>query len=147
MERYEDYEKLVKEQEKRNKKFLKEFKNWLDNKGLGEKTKRKHLDNMEFYLNDYLNYYEATKMEDGINMAYSFLNDWFIRKCLYASKTSIMENAASIKKFYKCMSELGYVKETDYEELAKEINDNVDEFYASLIEINDYEGEEWEAFF
>ena len=147
MEKYEDYEKSVKEQEKRNKKFLKEFKNWLDNKGLGEKTKRKHLDNMEFYLNDYLNYYEATKMEDGINMAYSFLNDWFIRKCLYASKTSIMENAASIKKFYKCMSELGYVKETDYEELAKEINDNMDEFYASLIEINDYEGEEWEAFF
>lgn len=53
---------------------------------------------MELYLNEYLTYYGVTKMEDSgyeINM---FLGDFFIRKCLWSSVSSIKENASSIKK-------------------------------------------------
>lgn len=142
-----DYEKELEKNNKRNEKFINEFELWLKDKKISPKTIRKHLSNIDLYLNDYLNYYEVTKMEDGINMAYTFLNDWFIRKCLYASKTSIMENAASIKKFYKCMSEKTYVSIEDYKNLCNKINDNMDGFLASLIDIDEYEGGEWEEFF
>ena len=143
----EDWEKKLEENRKRNEKFIKEFETWLNQKGLVKKTIKKHLNNIDLYINDYLNYYEITKMEKGVSKAYMFLNDWFIRKCLYATKTSISENAASIKKFYKCMCELGYISNEDYEFLDASIRDNMDKFYASLIEFDDYDGEEWEAFF
>ncbi len=67
-------------------------------------------------------------MEDGIFDVYSFLNDWFIRKCLWVSKSLIKENSSSIKKFYQCMSEKEYVKVEDYKLLCKKIKDNMKEF-------------------
>ena len=63
---------------------------------------------------------------------YSFLNGWFIEKCMWASKTSIRETAASIKKFYECMSEFGYVKYEDYKDMCFIIKDNMDEFLSTL---------------
>lgn len=128
----EDYEVKVNENEKRNEKFINEFKLWLKEKGLVEKTIKKHISNITFYLNEYLNYYDIKSMEEGISLAYDFLNEWFIRKCLWASKSSIKENASSIKKFYQCMSEKGYVKEEDYKELCRDIKFGMDEFLDTL---------------
>lgn len=147
MEDYKIREKKIDDNYKRNKKFILEFEKWLKNKKLSPKTIRKHLSNIDIYINDYLNYYEITKMEDGISEAYMFLNDWFIRKCAFASITSITENAASIKKFYNCMCELGYISKDDYSFLNKSISDNMDIFYDSYNETYEYEGEEWEEFF
>lgn len=128
----DNYEVELEKNEKRNKKYVNEFQDWLKAKNLSEKTIKKHISNISFYLNDYMNYYEVTKMEDGINMAYNFLNDWFIRKCLFATKTSLQEFASSIKKFYKCMSELNYVSKDNYNILEDEIKENMDEFLMSL---------------
>ena len=125
-------EENLKENKKRNKKFIKEFDEWLTNKGLSNKTIENHVGNAHFYINDYLNYYEITKMEDGMNEVYSFLNGWFIDKCLWATKNSLKEMSASIKKFYECMSELGYISFEDYKEMCSEIKDNMDEFLSSL---------------
>ena len=138
----EDYEVELEKNIKRNKKFINEFEKWLIAQKLGNKTIRKHLNNIDLFINDYVNYYEVTKMEDGISSAYSFLNDWFIRKCAWSSVTSIKETAASIKKFYQCMSEKGYVSSEDYKFLCRMIKDNMDNFIDSFME---YE-EEWEEF-
>lgn len=137
-----DYEVELEKNIKRNKKFINEFEKWLIVQKLGNKTIRKHLNNIDLFINDYVNYYEVTKMEDGISSAYSFLNDWFIRKCAWSSVTSIKETAASIKKFYQCMSEKGYVSSEDYRFLCRMIKDNMDNFIDSFME---YE-EEWEEF-
>ena len=72
---------------------------WLSEKGLVKKTIKKHLSNIDLYLNSFLNYYEVETMEVGINRIDSFLGDWFVRKCMWSSKNSIKENSASIKKF------------------------------------------------
>ena len=125
-------ERKLEKNKKRNEVYIQEFEFWLKEKDLVPKTIQKHIDNIELYLNDYLNYYEITKMEEGIFEVYSFLNDWFIRKCLWASKSSIKENASTIKKFYQCMSEKGYVKVDDYKLLCEEIKDNMSEFLDSL---------------
>ena len=146
MEDYELYELNLKKNNKRNEKFLKIFENWLKDQKLVNKTIKKHLNNIDLYINDYLNYYEVTPMEDGVSMVYSFLSDWFIRKCMWSSVASIKETAASIKKFYQCMSEKNYIKNEDYKFLCQEIKNNMDIFIDSFIEYDQYEGEEWEEF-
>lgn len=132
-----DYELKIEQNRKRNEKFIKEFESWLTQKDLVKKTIRKHLNNVSLYINDYLNYYDVEKMEDGIYSIYGFLDGWFIEKCLWSSRNSLKETASSIKKFYQCMSELGYVTVDDYKKLCREIKDNMDEFLAQMDAFDD----------
>lgn len=67
-------------------------------------------------------------MEDGINCIHSFLDGWFIEKCLWVSKNSLKETATSIKMFYQCMSENNYVSQEDYKSLCSFIKENMEEF-------------------
>ena len=127
-----DYDKKVEENRKRNEKYIKEFEMWLKEKCLVDKTIRKHLNNVDLYINDYLNYYDITKVEDGISSVHSFLDGWFIEKCLWASKNSLKETAASIKKFYQYMSENNYVSVVDYKDMCIFIKDSMDEFLETL---------------
>ena len=118
----------MKEIQEENKKYLDEFWDWLKNKGLKENTIRSHVSNADLYINDYLNYYDITKVEDGMSSVHSFLDGWFIEKCLWASKNSLKETAASIKKFYQFMSENNYVNVDDYIDMCSFIKENMDEF-------------------
>lgn len=133
----------IEEKVKRNKKFLEEFKSWLKNKGLAEKTINSHVDNAELYIDDYLVYYEGATAEEGVGLVFMFLNDWFIRKCMWSSASSIKSTASSIKKFYQFMCENGYVEKSDYNKLCNEIKENMDTFIDSL---NEYENEDYEDF-
>ena len=62
-----DYEKKIDENIKRNKKYINGFEKWLNEKGLVNKTIKKHISNAELFINDYLSYYDITKAEDGLN--------------------------------------------------------------------------------
>lgn len=128
----EEYEQKVEQNQKRNKKYIKEFTEWLNEKGLSKKTIRKHLDNVKLYINEYLNYYDVIKVEDGIEEVDDFLEGWFIEKCLFATKTSLKETTASLKKFYQYMSEYNYVKKEDYKQLCSIIKDNMDIYLEQL---------------
>ena len=128
----EEYEQKVEQNQKRNKKYIKEFTEWLNEKGLSKKTIRKHLDNVKLYINEYLNYYDVIKVEDGIEEVDDFLEGWFIEKCLFATKTSLKETAASLKNFYQYMSEYNYVKKEDYKQLCSIIKDNMDIYLEQL---------------
>ena len=125
-------EKKIKENQKRNKKFMKEFEEWLKEKSLSDKTIKKHLSNVDLFINDYLNYYDVETAEEGITSVYSFLNCWFIEKCMWATPYTTKEEAASIKKFYAYMSEKGYVEKEDYKFLCEELKDSMDEILDTL---------------
>ena len=125
----------VKENYKRNEKFLSEFDKYLVNNKLSDKTIRNHMSNVSLYINDYLNYYEAATMEEGCFEIDCFLGDWFIRKCMWSTASSIRSTAASIKKFYKCMNELGHVSNEDYKSLCSTIKNCMDDW---IDEVNDY---------
>ena len=127
-----DLEKKIEENKKRNKKFMKEFEEYLKEKNLKDKTIKKHLSNVDLFMNDYLNYYDIETPEEGINSVYSFLSGWFIEKCMWATVYTTKETAASIKKFYAYMSEKGYVKKEDYKELCEELKDSMDEILEYL---------------
>jgi len=128
----ENIEKKIEENKKRNKKFMKEFEEYLKEKNLKDKTIKKHLSNVDLFINDYLNYYDIETPEEGINSVYSFLSGWFIEKCMWATVYTTKETAASIKKFYAYMSEKGYVKKEDYKELCEELKDSMDEILDTL---------------
>lgn len=127
-----DLEKKIEENKKRNKKFMKGFEEYLKEKNLKDKTIKKHLSNVDLFINDYLNYYDIETPEEGINSVYSFLSGWFIEKCMWATVYTTKETAASIKKFYAYMSEKGYVKKEDYKELCEELKDSMDEILEYL---------------
>ena len=128
----ENIEKKIKENQTRNKKFIKEFEEWLKEKSLSDKTIKKHISNVDIFINDYLNYYDIETAEEGITSVYSFLNGWFIEKCMWSTPYTIKEEAASIKKFYAYMSEKGYVEKEDYKFLCEELKDNMDEILDTL---------------
>lgn len=128
----ENIEKKIKENQKRNKKFMKEFEEWLKEKSLSDKTIKKHISNVDIFINDYLNYYDIETAEEGITSVYSFLNGWFIEKCMWATPYTTKEEAASIKKFYAYMSEKGYVEKEDYKFLCEELKDSMDEILDTL---------------
>ena len=128
----ENIERKIKENQTRNKKFIKEFEEWLKEKSLSDKTIKKHISNVDIFINDYLNYYDIETAEEGINSVYSFLNGWFIEKCMWATPYTTKEEAASIKKFYAYMSEKGYVEKEDYKFLCEELKDSMDEILDTL---------------
>lgn len=128
----ENIERKIKENQTRNKKFMKEFEEWLKEKSLSDKTIKKHLSNVDLFINDYLNYYDIETAEEGINSVYSFLSGWFIEKCMWATPYTTKEEAASIKKFYAYMSEKGYVEKEDYKFLCEELKDSMDEILDTL---------------
>lgn len=128
----ENIEKKIKENQTKNKKFIKEFEEWLKEKSLSDKTIKKHISNVDIFINDYLNYYDIETAEEGITSVYSFLNGWFIEKCMWATPYTTKEEAASIKKFYAYMSEKGYVEKEDYKFLCEELKDSMDEILDTL---------------
>lgn len=139
-----NYEKIIEENEIKNKKYISEFEKWLKEKKLTNRTVIKHLNNAELYINDYLNYYEAAKAEEGINNINSFLGNWFIEKCLWASKGTLKETASSIKKFYQYMSEYNYIKKEDYKLLCDIIKKNMESYLEELERFD--EGDYWDYF-
>lgn len=131
----EDLDKRLEKNKKRNDLFLDEFQDYLTGSGVTGKTINKHLNNISFYLNNFLTYYEDfITMEDGINEVDNFLGDFFIRKCMWSSESSIKEFATSIKKFYKCMLENKHIDEKSYTFLCDEIKESMDLWLENLEE-------------
>ena len=138
-----NYEKEIKENIKRNEKYLDEFEKWLNKKGLVNKTIKKHLSNADLFINDYLTYYDITKAEDGLGDVFPFLNGWFVEKCMWSSRNSLKETSASLKKFYQYMSENNYVDVNDYNETFEFIKDNMDKLLEYVDEFNNFDEDDY----
>lgn len=141
MEDNDIYEIKLEKNLKKNEKFLEIFHIWLQLKKLNKRIINNHIENAKLYINNYLNYHEVTRMEDGVNMVYDFFNDWYIRKCWWASESNLKKEANSIKMFYECMSQSGNINILEFNKLCKTIDENMDRFIRTLIYINEYEGE------
>jgi hypothetical protein len=108
-----------------NETLLDEFEKWLLAKGLSENTVNKHVNNISFYINEYLLYYYEIKPENGIYEMGGFLGNWFIRKAMWSSVSHIKAYAGGFKKFYKFMCEKGSISAEDYEMVLCEIKEGL----------------------
>jgi len=129
---HEQEEAKIKEIKESNKGHLSTFKIWLKAKGLADKTINSHIDNVDFYINHYLNYYEPNDVKAGCYSINGFLGYFFIRKAMWSSCPQIKSNAASIKKFYACMLENSVVKEDEYRDLCEVIKESMDEWLEAM---------------
>jgi hypothetical protein len=144
MDSYEQYEQNCAKVRKDNEILLDDFSKWLADKGLVPKTIDKHCYNLDFYINEFLMYEEATDASEGVCQIDLFLGYWFIKKAMWASKSSIKSNATSIKKFYEFMLEKGNIDEEDYIDLKDEIKNNMQEWLDTMDRYDDPEIEDME---
>lgn len=63
---------------------------------------------------------------------------------MWASRASIKDTAASLKKFYNYMNENGYVSDYDYKYLCQDIKDSMDDILESLDAFDN--GTYWDMF-
>jgi len=120
-----------------NRIILERFEKYLKNKKLTQSTIDKHIGNIDFFINDFLLYYEPVAAKDGSSQVGYFLGDWFIRKAMWASVSSVKGNIASIKKFYQFMFETGEIEKDDFVELQEEIRENKDSWLENLRRYDD----------
>lgn len=123
---YDDNDKMCESIRLSNSKYLDIFEHTLLEAGLKDHTIKRHLSNIDFYINDFLLYAEPLTMEHGIEKIDLFLGNFFIRKCMWSTPGTIKSTAASIKKFYKCMADHEIIKKTDYEFLCNEIKNKME---------------------
>ena len=117
---YEAYEKECAAIREINELHLSGFETWLKNSGLAAKTIERHVSNVDFYINDYLCYYDAQDVQHGCYCVGRFLGDWFIRKAP-SSRSAIKANAASFKKFYAYLLAVNVIDQADYNYLCASI--------------------------
>lgn len=143
VDEYQEWEESCKRVRKVNARLLSEFKEWLLNKRLSEKTIKEHLYNVDFYINEYLLYHEVIEAKDGAVHIEGFLGDWFIKKAMWATESSIKKNAASLKKFYQFMYQNELVEEYDIQYVRDGIREDMPEWLAALRHFDDLAKEPW----
>ncbi len=124
----DEFENQVESIKDENRIILERFERYLGDKKLSKATIDKHVGNIDFFTNDFLLYYEPIAAKDGSSQVGCFLGDWFIRKAMWASVTSIKENITSIKKFYQFMLEIGEIDNDEFAELKEEIKECKDDW-------------------
>jgi hypothetical protein len=116
-----DYDRQADQIRAENAVLLDEFEAWLEESGLKEKTVRKHMGNVSFYIDDYLLYDEIVRPQEGLSAVNGFFEWFFPRKAMWSSVTSTKETVASLKKFYRYLSEIGLVEASEYHEFLAEV--------------------------
>jgi len=134
---YKQYEIECEKIRESNEKLLENFENWLRTSNLADTTIRGHLENIDFYINEYLLYEDAIEPQEGIFSVSMFLGYWYIKKAMWASESSIKSNAASLKKFYAYLSERGMVEKEDLDSLKETIRGEMPEWVATLDRYDD----------
>ncbi len=136
-EDYEKWEQACREIRQENAKLLDEFSNWLRGKGLSESTVLKHVGNVGFYINEYLLCDSATPAREGAVQIDGFLGDWFIRKALWSSESSMKQTAVGLKKFYGFMFEIGQLDGLDLLFLRDIIKDEMADWLSAVRRYNE----------
>ena len=110
----------------------KEYKKWEN-----------HINNVEFYANDFLLQDEIIPVEEGALMTGSFSGDFFIRKTSWASQYTIQENIASFRKFYTFLNEIGQVSDSELNEMNELIKKEKSEWIEEVINYWDDIENDW----
>ena len=132
----ETYEQRVQAIQRANQPILEGFETWLRQAGLREPTIRDHVDNIRFFSRYLLLYaYSLRRLDEATEGAvYDFLEDWFPRKALWASVSSMKVYLASFKKFFKWMGETGLVSAETVEDVLSTLKDDRNFFLRKVAE-------------
>ncbi len=130
------YEQRVQAIQGANQPILDGFEYWLKQAGLSEQTIKAHVDNMRFFGRYLLWYgYSLRRLDEASEGdVYDFLEDWFPRKALWASVSSMKVYLASFKKFFTWMGETGLVPPETVEDVRSTLKDSRSLFLRKVVE-------------
>ncbi len=134
----EQWEKDCKRIRKENAKLLEDFEKSLMATNLTSKTIKKHISNIDFYINRYLLYSDAKEAAKGYNEVDDFLGFWYIRKCIYSTPETTKSNITSFKKFYAYMESIGKISKSDLEDMLYEIKYSKEDWIEQIKNYNDF---------
>ena len=122
----ETYEQRVQAIQLANQPILDGFEHALRQSGLSEQTIKAHVDNIRFFARYLLLYsYSLRRLDEATEgNVYDFLEDWFPRKALWASVSSMKVYLASFKKFFKWMGATGLVAPETVEDVLSTLKDS-----------------------
>ncbi|HLL79800.1 MAG TPA: site-specific integrase [Ktedonobacteraceae bacterium] len=128
-----DYDAQVEAIRAYNQPILDEFRTWLEQSGLAEKTVKAHVDNIDFFT-EYLVYYEPLEKLDEADGGdiWMFLSDWFPRKAVWSSEASVKSNMASFKKFFQWLGETGRVSPEIVADVLSTLKEGRDHFLEAV---------------
>ncbi len=132
----ETYEQRVQAIQLANQPILDGFEHSLRQSGLSEQTIKAHVDNMRFFTRYLLLYsYSLRRLDEATEGdVYDFLEDWFPRKALWASVSSMKVYLASFKKFFTWMGETGLVAPETVEDVRSTLKDSRNLFLRKVTE-------------
>jgi site-specific recombinase XerD len=132
----ETYEQRVQAIQRANQPILDGFEHALKQAGLSEQTIKAHVDNMQFFGRYLLWYgYWLRRLDEATEGdVYDFLEDWFPRKALWASVSSMKVYLASFKKFFKWMGATGLVAPETVEDVLATLKDSRNFFLRKVAE-------------
>jgi len=130
------YEQRVHAIQLANQPILDGFEHALKQAGLSEQTIRDHVDNIQFFAHYLLLYAHSLRRLDEATegSVYDFLEDWFPRKALWASVSSMKIYLASFKKFFKWMGATGLVAPAIVEDVLSTLKDDRNLFLSKVAE-------------
>nr|VFJ59441.1 MAG: hypothetical protein BECKFM1743C_GA0114222_102463 [Candidatus Kentron sp. FM]VFJ60175.1 MAG: hypothetical protein BECKFM1743A_GA0114220_102576 [Candidatus Kentron sp. FM]VFK12420.1 MAG: hypothetical protein BECKFM1743B_GA0114221_102416 [Candidatus Kentron sp. FM] len=137
MDNHQKYEQDCEKIREANERLLEDFAASMRSAGLSERTINGHLENIDFYINEFLLYEAPIKAKDGVGDVGMFLGYWFIKKAMWASPSSMKGNATSLKKFYTFLREKGLIDREALARLKETIKRGMPEWLATLKRYDD----------
>jgi site-specific recombinase XerD len=113
-----------------NAPFYERFTAWLAASGLSARTIQTHIENVQFFADEYLTYYEPLERVDEADASdiASFLSDWFLRKAAWSSPNAMRINVASFKKFFTWIGQQGHMDAEAVAEILLDLKESRDEY-------------------
>jgi site-specific recombinase XerD len=124
-----NYDERINQIRNQNKPILEGFQEALTNSNISAKTRKNHVQNIEFFA-EYLVYYEPLKtlaQTESTDIS-SFLDDWFLRKALWSSVESVRAYLATFKKFFVWMRDTHHMSKSSVEHILAMIKEDREDF-------------------
>ena len=136
-----DLEEKYNECIKKNNAIIEQFQQSLENQKLSAKTIRTHVDNIEFYLNEYVAYFECENYLASGNTFHigQFLGYYFIHKCMWSTPASIKTYITSLKKFYAFLLSKQLIEKEEYQDIVNYMKEHKDDWIEDCTNFNDPE--------
>lgn len=122
------YEEKMMKIPKKFGELAEDFKKHLISSGLAKSTVKKHTDNMNRFLNEFLLKENVTDIEDGIELLDSYFFGFIGGMFLAAPLTVINGNITSLKKLYRFLEDGKYVSPGTYIKLNEDIKAHKDDW-------------------
>ena len=124
---FEDYDdELWEFLYERNEQLILFFKKDLEKQGLARKTIKRHLSNIDIFLNGYCAHENIKDIAEGAHSTYGF--SYYCTYDLGATYGTLRTAMSSVKKFYSFLLSCGLITERDFEQLKIDIKESMQEW-------------------